>query len=58
MDVEHALAARTNVIGVLEVVHKERNQAASQQQPARQKSSMTIGFRCVCTLKHTIMTTI
>lgn len=55
---EHALAARTNVIGVLEVVHKERNQAASQQQPARQKSSMTIGFRCVCTLNHNIVTTI
>lgn len=30
------------MIGVFEVVHKEWNQAASQQQPAREKSSTTI----------------
>lgn len=49
MYVEHALAARANVIGILEVVHKERNQAASQQQPAGQKLSKAIGFLWVCT---------
>lgn len=40
--VEDTVTARTSVIGILEVVHKQWDQAASKQQSVRQKSRITL----------------
>lgn len=45
--VEDAVTARTSVIGILEVVHKQWDQAASKQQSVRQKSRITLTFECL-----------
>lgn len=47
-------AARARVIGILKVVHKEWNQAASQQQSAKQKLNITVRLFTVwmCAILH------